>query len=1579
MTQKKHTLKSCLALVLALCMVVSVMPVSAFAAWNGKTTINYVSIGDSMSNGYGFVGYEQTDKTTDEYNFINGEGVYGDGAYPLQFAEWLKDTYEVDVNHTKLGPSGLLTYDLLYLLGAIDEQVEDDWYGYMGYVGDEIENGEPSDALKKHFKDAITDADIITLGLGNAAFGAYLMQAVTGIIGVMGAPGVPNADLTLENGLALLESEEAKQAVLEAYKYMLEALNEYVDLSGIKDIDVEAVLDVEAYTMASFLVTYAMAIDEIVKLNPDVEIILVGLMNSTYGMNIIGEDFEFPFGDVMDAVFSVINTYMAGLPAVMQLAGEYEEAAFYYAEQPNPEYICQAFAELVEAEWANIDDGRLSGTIVRERTIESYNENLAKVIGEGIVGKALVEITLEDILAYENLDWDGLAETYKDYGWNPWGAFVFAGYCDQSVAVDLIMSVAIYLAIEEAVANSVETLEIPLTGLQKIAGNLADAFAGMTDYPTDGPESTRAWLLNVLSTGDFPGMCKIYGLFQIGDGMSVHPTPSAHDEIAEAVIEAYETQYTAGDHLDDLAKALLALIAEKGPEAMEMLFNYADENGYFDGLYEFRNKVEGKLAQWERWVIEAGDDPEAQMAVVRRIIDDVERLMDKYDVKATADQIAAWIAEAAAKLAPYVEELAAMLAELIAVYGPKALDTLYQYAVENGYIDEQFADRVRVRLEAWKQLLTEAAEGSYDTMYAACKQVADEIMAYLAEFDYTVQQVMAWIEEVKNMVWPTPEEIVDALVQLIENFGMEALRALYEYAVSLDYFVEMEQFAAEVEALLNHWEDQFALAGGKHGDIIRVCHGIACDIQNLLTKYDYAAQVEEVAAWIEAAANFVWPTSEEIVEALVKLVEEYGAQALAMVFEFIEDQGYLSGAKEFAAQLNGDVARWIEILEEAAEASYDELYTACETVVAQLLERAERYGVLDLMDQFAAWMDEAMAYLAPYADELAALLADLIDRYGADAVKAVFAFAYELGAFDDAIELYNEIVARLEQWEIELNEAYNKGVEYVEDLCEEICAEIRALAAKYDREIKFVEALIEAIENFEMPTKDELTSMLMAYGQKLLDLFVEYVEENYGAEIEALKAKVEELKAEYERLMAMHDSMTPAERIEAVKALAEELYAYAVAEGYLNEEEIKAFIAWSQEHVEVKIAQLEATLQEYLNYAYEAGLIEDATVEAAMAKLEELKALAEQAPELAEQQLMALYEGATTLVYEKDGSDLYLALGGATASGAAGVGRNDAIYTELLGEAFRTEEQFAGYTVTEEESLAPAGILEYLKKNEAAIAEADLITYQLDAAEFILAALDENAPDWTRYFDEETLSWANTHVNVILAHMDESDVETIETVYPLVEKVVYAVMAYTVDTVRAIEYINAVNPETEIILAGMYNPVRGLELTLNGEVIDVEEIVEYAIEASDLYYLVCALVYDNVTFVAVPEAATEGFNTNIVMGETLDLAQIAGVLMNMDAMYANAEGHEYIYEEIYNAITFVSCILGDVNCDGEVDFADAALLYAYAQELLAEGAVSEQGLMNADVSGDGEVDFADAAILYAYVQMIVAEFPAATK
>lgn len=294
--------RSGISLLLAVCMVVGMMPGVAFAEEAEKEPLNYVSIGDSMANGYGFVGYEQDSNDRSKYDFMTGHGMYGLGAYPLQFEAYLEEQ-GYDVTHTKLATSAMLAEDLLYLLDGRTE-FNDGWGGYKSYVGTYTDA-----EIKPYVKKAIKEADLITMGIGNAAFGAFMLDRITSALGVFGASLSEDEMLEMEDAIAHLEGEEEKKTwhIIEG---IIDAeLANNVSPEMAEKYNLEAVMDIFKYTAVCFIVNYTDLVEKMLEMNEDVNVILVGLLNTTYGMNVTDENGNviMAVGDMMDKLFSALD------------------------------------------------------------------------------------------------------------------------------------------------------------------------------------------------------------------------------------------------------------------------------------------------------------------------------------------------------------------------------------------------------------------------------------------------------------------------------------------------------------------------------------------------------------------------------------------------------------------------------------------------------------------------------------------------------------------------------------------------------------------------------------------------------------------------------------------------------------------------------------------------------------------------------------------------------------------------------------------------------------------------------------------------------------------------------------------------------------------------------------------------------------------------------------------------------------------------------------------------------------------------------------------------------------------------
>ena len=591
---------------------------------------HYVSIGDSMTNGYGFEGYNQGNKMTIA-DFIAGKGVYGAGSYALQFEEYLRGK-GYDVTHTKLASSALRAEDLLYLLGGRDERA-DDWFNeVLYYTTGAGNNNALIPELSAHYQNSVKDADIISLGIGNASFGAFFLSRSTSIIGVMGGESEINPDYTLENALAILDNEDDKQTVLDIYNKAYAKLNSYVSAEIAEQYHLEAVCDLLAYVAAGFIINYSKSIDRIVELNEkeNLEVILVGLMNTTYGMEIkVNDELSIPFGDVMDEAFGLLNAYIAAYPTVQQANGNFEGVTFYYAENSQPDFIVNAFDDLAEAGWTNTDNGRLSAEIVRSRTIRTYNDTLRAMISAGFVAGINAGIEASVLEGWqENFGVVGMPEAdfmqlLKDYGYyeayqtdlagrlltdyygflptitladvQAYEANVPAAWNNQYFFMDATdvknLAVAIYLGVEEAIVNSIAVEEIPLSGLETIAGDITVVFGDFAPS-TASPEVVREDLANFFSSETILPLVKIYAIFNIGDGMCVHPTPTGHDDTTAAIVKSYENDWTAWKQT---VKNTYDYVLEYYDEAYAFGYDYADKNGYVDKVVAVLDKVIARL------------------------------------------------------------------------------------------------------------------------------------------------------------------------------------------------------------------------------------------------------------------------------------------------------------------------------------------------------------------------------------------------------------------------------------------------------------------------------------------------------------------------------------------------------------------------------------------------------------------------------------------------------------------------------------------------------------------------------------------------------------------------------------------------------------------------------------------------------------------------------------------------------------------------------------------------------------------------------------------------------------------------
>ena len=607
------TIKKFTSCFLVLCMLLSMVPMGVFAT----ETINYVSLGDSMANGYGLAGYQPAQGN------VNGYRQEAPGAYPAKVAAakgW---------DLTQLAVSAMRAEDLNFILNfdwGNQEQLDlvaesqswskadfvanksrwDETFGCGDlYTWDEFVDNRFNDyevinpaesgtaAYAQMYQNSVADADYLSLGIGNANFGVFMLGRITNAFGVLGGTSAGDAWIEFQDVLSKLD-EPSQAAIMEVYNKLTSYLTEQ---NYIAVEQAELLTNTVAYAVASYVFNYAEAIDRIVELNPDVNIILVGLMNTMSGSKMSFWGNEIDLGDILDIVINTMNTYIAALPSAMKLAGNYEEATFYYAEEPHVEMVVNTLDDAWTASWTG--DGY---DVIRERLVEDIcNGMVFEMVAPLFSGYGITLDTNLSVADVENYETNGSVAFYPD--------------------MNKIASCQVYLAFEDAIVDSTQIEVMDAEAVFSLAdpAKLNEIFAeiGAQVEPADLQVTLTAALTSS------PAMKSLLNLFArhiIGNGIGSHPSAVGHDALTVAILDTLENEYTTNDKVIDAAKDLVEFIEKYGEEAVERIYNYLESEGY---IAELKTAIDKLVANLE--------NPDSDLS--QKIVSETDKLLAILEVE----------------------------------------------------------------------------------------------------------------------------------------------------------------------------------------------------------------------------------------------------------------------------------------------------------------------------------------------------------------------------------------------------------------------------------------------------------------------------------------------------------------------------------------------------------------------------------------------------------------------------------------------------------------------------------------------------------------------------------------------------------------------------------------------------------------------------------------------------------------------------------------------------------------------------------------------------------------------------------
>lgn len=502
---------------------------------DAKKELNYVSIGDSMTNGLAMDGYDAKGN--------NGFLELAPEAYPAQIAAWLaglKDTANYQENGTKFvfdGPNAKVSLtqlatsaaraeDTLYMLQVNPELLKNlpdsafdspynfnDFGADLGYTVDywtinELVNnsnrwsnvpagytkGEWAAEVATIFQTSIKDADVISLAVGNSNFGVYMTNRIMNIVGFGSAEELAHdrdvyGYMTFDNAVELCaDNEDVKALVYKVYNAVMDELA----AKGLPEEMIVELCDRISYTTASFLVSYTDLIVLINEMNPDAEVVIVPLINNirefNFTVNYNGKNISVDFGDILDLLYIPVNAYVAALPAAMQLQDGYKDGKYYYAELPvgknGAEVLVETYAQAFDELYAPVVAGEeypASRWFCHDRFIGDIRSFVFPIL----LGDTGVEFNADDVKAYEIAKSEGMAS--------------FIAYA--SANADKAQWIAYYLGVVDAVLTAMTSN--PKVDVAAFAGEGGAGILGVLAPLTSTlPAEIEANIANKITSGD---------------------------------------------------------------------------------------------------------------------------------------------------------------------------------------------------------------------------------------------------------------------------------------------------------------------------------------------------------------------------------------------------------------------------------------------------------------------------------------------------------------------------------------------------------------------------------------------------------------------------------------------------------------------------------------------------------------------------------------------------------------------------------------------------------------------------------------------------------------------------------------------------------------------------------------------------------------------------------------------------------------------------------------------------------------------------------------------------------------------
>jgi len=474
----KNIGKRVTALLMTVCICLGLAAFPAFA--EEEVGLKYVAVGDSFSNGFGFTDYYVWDETGN-ITGNNGASLTGSAsAYPTGLAK------HFGTELSSLAMTRIRTEEF-YALIDTEGYLNSYSNGGDNYFNRIFGNKAVLKTASEKYTAELKEADVITLCLGESNFGAAFVDRLKGIFGsdeLMESAVVDEAMLKAINSDAKLKKQlkefDSEYRLVDTVRKVAALF----DKNGSVDGTITEILDAIYYNYFGFALNFKAAYTKLRELNPNAEIIVVGLPNLLDGI-MLSTDFplmlikKISLAEKFDFIVKEARDYM-------QETIKNDKNALY-VDMPD---VNTFFDELI----ASKGNPALLGN------------DLYTVIVQQLIDGQVGSISLKALVAaFRDIEAKGEASEY---------------YAELGTAYARFAQI-IALAAE---ACSVETLDIPnIVDHADDVGTLLKSDDLVSDYLTVRNEP---WAQAVLYT---------YCRFIFADSLLLHPTAVGQRQIADAI------------------------------------------------------------------------------------------------------------------------------------------------------------------------------------------------------------------------------------------------------------------------------------------------------------------------------------------------------------------------------------------------------------------------------------------------------------------------------------------------------------------------------------------------------------------------------------------------------------------------------------------------------------------------------------------------------------------------------------------------------------------------------------------------------------------------------------------------------------------------------------------------------------------------------------------------------------------------------------------------------------------------------------------------------------------------------------